>query len=278
VQVFKRPHLFFSMRTLNDAIEEIRSFSEKAGLHDKRILLMFSGGKDSSLALYLLKEASLKVSALTFFHRWSWRETLNWAMKFTKKLGVEHFLVDITDGLLREAAGRKGPVCINCKKVMLWNAKWFALNNGFDVLAKGDNANDKIIGALLDQCEGDIRLCGLPKIGVLFFRPLIKYTAEEVEALADEAGIRPYRMYEHARRRQWREGCPLQYIDREETVTPGLMELAYRVNYEVSRIARRRKVRVSVRVPSFEVMCWDCDEETLREVESVIGRFKEDKR
>jgi tRNA(Ile)-lysidine synthase TilS/MesJ len=262
------------MPTINDVLRELREFSNASGLGDKRILLMFSGGKDSSLALYLLKKTGMDVSALTFFHRWSWRETLNWAMKFTKKLGVEHYLVDITDGLLREATGRKGPVCINCKKVMLWNARWFAINNGFDVLAKGDNANDKIIGALLDQCETDIQLCELPRIGIPILRPLIKYTAEEVEALADEVGIKPYRMYEHARRRQWREGCPLQYIDREEIVTPGLMELAYMVNYEVSRIARRRKVRVSVRVPSFEVMCWECDEETLKEIEGVVSRFK----
>ncbi len=259
---------------LDSAIKDLKSFAEKFNLDNKKILVLFSGGKDSSLALYLLKEAGLDVSALTFFHRWSWRETLNWAMKFTKRLGVEHYLIDITDGLLREATGRKGPVCINCKKVMLWNAKWFALNNGFDVLAKGDNANDKIIGALLDQCKTDIRLCDIPRIGVPFFRPLIKYTAEDVEALAEEAGIRPYRMYEHARRRQWREGCPLQYIDREEIVTPELMDLAYRVNYEVSKIARRRKVRVSVRVPSFEIMCWNCDEETLLEVRRIIEKFR----
>ncbi|MCD6373021.1 MAG: 7-cyano-7-deazaguanine synthase [Thermococcus sp.] len=260
---------------IKKAVKELRKFAEDQKLLDKRVLVLFSGGKDSSLALYLLTEAGLDVSALTFFHRWSWKETLNWAMKFTKKLGVEHYLVDITEGLLREAVGRKGPACINCKKVMIWNARWFALNNGFDVLAKGDNANDKIIGALLDQCEGDIRLCEIPRIGLPFIRPLIKYTAEEVEALADKAGIKPYRMYEHARRRQWREGCPLQYIDKERTVTPELMDLAYRVNYEISKIARRMKVRMSVRVPSFEIMCWDCDEEALNEVRKVVSQFEE---
>jgi tRNA(Ile)-lysidine synthase TilS/MesJ len=259
---------------LENVVEEIREFSEESGINNRRILVLFSGGKDSSLVLYLLKKAGLNVSALTFFHRWSWRETLGWAMRFTKKLGVEHYLVDITDGLLREATGRKGPVCINCKKVMLWNAKWFAKNNGFEILAKGDNANDKIIGALLDQCKRDIRLCEIPKIGIPFFRPLIEYPAEVVEQLAEEAGIRPYRMYEHARRRQWREGCPLQYIDREEIVTGELMDLAYRVNYEVSEIARKRKVRVSVRVPSFEIMAWNADEETLEEVKKVIEKFK----
>ncbi|WP_099211526.1 DUF7411 family protein [Thermococcus henrietii] len=259
---------------LKDVVKEIREFSMASGVHRKKILVLFSGGKDSSLVLYLLKKAGLDVSALTFFHRWSWRETLNWAMHFTKNLGVEHYLVDITDGLLREATGRKGPVCINCKKIMLWNAKWFALNNGFDVLAKGDNANDKIIGALLDQCKTDIRLCEIPRMGVPFFRPLIKYPADVVERLAEKAGIKPYRMYEHARRRQWREGCPLQYIDREEIVTEELMDLAYRVNYEVSRIARRRRVRVSVRVPSFEIMAWNADGETLEEVKKVIEKFK----
>jgi tRNA(Ile)-lysidine synthase TilS/MesJ len=258
---------------LSEAITEVERFAKKAGLFEKRILMLFSGGKDSSLALYILKEAGLEVSALTFFHRWSWREPLNWAMKFTRKLGVEHYLVDITDGLLREAASRKGPVCINCKKVMLWNAKWFALNNGFEVLAKGDNANDKVIGALLDQCRTDIQLCEIPRMGIPFFRPLIKYPAEIVEELTEEAGIRPYRMYEHARRRQWREGCPLQYIDKERIITPELMDLAYKVNYEVSKVARKRKVRVSVRVPSFEIMCWDCDDETLEEVKSIIKQF-----
>jgi len=259
---------------LSEAIREVRDFARRSGLEDRRILVLFSGGKDSSLVLYMLKEAGLDVSALTFFHRWSWKETLSWAMRFTKSLGVEHYLVDITEGLLREATGRKGPVCINCKRVMLWNAKWFALNNGFEILAKGDNANDKIIGALLDQCKKDIRLCEIPKIGVPFFRPLIKYTAEEVERMAEEAGIRPHRMYEHARRRQWREGCPLQYIDREEIVTEELMDLAYRVNYEVSRIARRRKVRVSVRVPSFEIMAWNADGDTLEDVKNVIEKFR----
>ena len=259
---------------LSEAIREVRDFAKRSGLKDRRILVLFSGGKDSSLVLYMLKEAGLDVSALTFFHRWSWRETLSWAMRFTKSLGVEHYLVDITEGLLREATGRKGPVCINCKRVMLWNAKWFALNNGFEILAKGDNANDKIIGALLDQCKKDIRLCEIPKIGVPFFRPLIKYTAEEVERMAEKAGIRPHRMYEHARRRQWREGCPLQYIDREEIVTEELMDLAYRVNYEVSRIARRRKVRVSVRVPSFKIMAWNADGDTLEDVKNVIEKFR----
>ncbi|AEH24196.1 7-cyano-7-deazaguanine synthase [Pyrococcus yayanosii] len=260
---------------LENVIEDVRIFAEEVGLYEKRILVLFSGGKDSSLTLYLLKKAGLDVAALTFFHRWSWPEVRSWAMKFTKEIGVEHYLVDITEGLLREAIGRKGPICIHCKKVMLWNAKWFALNNGFSVLAKGDNANDKIIGALLDQCPGDIRLCELPRIGIPFFRPLIKYRAEEVEALAEEAGIRPYRMYEHGRRRQWREGCPLQYIDREERITPELMDLAYKVNYVISRLARRKKVRMSVRVPSFEVMCWNCDEETLREAEKIVKRFSQ---
>ncbi|ASJ10705.1 ATP pyrophosphatase [Thermococcus sp. P6] len=255
------------------AVEEVVKFSEKTGLHRKRVLILFSGGKDSSLALYLLREAGLDVSALTFFHRWSWREPLSRAMGFTRRLGVDHFLIDITDGLLREAVGRKGPVCINCKRVMLWNAKWFALNNGFEVIAKGDNANDKVVGALLDRCR-EPRLCELPKMGLPIFRPLIGYTAREVEELAEEAGVRPYRMYEHGRRRQWREGCPLQYIEGEETVSVELMDLSYRVNHEISRLARRRKVRMSVRVPSFEIMCWNCDGETLEEAERIVSRFR----
>ncbi|HII60585.1 7-cyano-7-deazaguanine synthase [Pyrococcus horikoshii] len=257
---------------LNNVIRELKRFGEETKIINKRIILMFSGGKDSSLALYLLKEAGYNVSALTFFHKWSWPEVLRWGMKFTKKLGVTHYLIDITEGLKREAIGRKGPICIHCKKVMLWNAKWFAVNNGFELIAKGDNANDKIIGTLLDQCPGDIRICEIPKIGIPIFRPLIKYKAREIEMLTNEAGIKPYRMYEHGRRKQWREGCPLQYIDEDTRITEELMDLAFRVNYKVSKIARERKVRISVRVPSFEIMCWNCDNETLKEVKKVINK------
>ncbi|MFA4645932.1 7-cyano-7-deazaguanine synthase [Pyrococcus kukulkanii] len=258
---------------LDDVVREIRKFGEKTRIIEKKIVVMFSGGKDSSLTLYILKEAGFKVSALTFFHKWSWPEVLRWGMKFTKKLGVEHYLIDITDGLLKDAVGRKGPICVHCKKVMLKNAKWFALNNGFSYIAKGDNANDKIVGTLLDQCPGDIRLCEIPKIGIPIFRPLIRYKASEVEKLTEEAGIKPYRMYEHGRRKQWREGCPLQYIDEDKRITEKLMDLAFKVNYKVSKIARKHKVRVSVRVPSFEVMCWNCTEEVLSEVKKVIENF-----
>lgn len=274
--VYMAPKLFNpaggSFFMLNNVIRELKRFGEETKIINKRIILMFSGGKDSSLALYLLKEAGYNVSALTFFHKWSWPEVLRWGMKFTKKLGVTHYLIDITEGLKREAIGRKGPICIHCKKVMLWNAKWFAVNNGFELIAKGDNANDKIIGTLLDQCPGDIRICEIPKIGIPIFRPLIKYKAREIEMLTNEAGIKPYRMYEHGRRKQWREGCPLQYIDEDTRITEELMDLAFRVNYKVSKIARERKVRISVRVPSFEIMCWNCDNETLKEVKKVINK------
>ncbi|AHF79777.1 7-cyano-7-deazaguanine synthase [Thermococcus paralvinellae] len=259
---------------LSEIIKEIKQFAKNTGLYEKKILLMFSGGKDSSLALYIMKKAGLDVSALTFFHRWSWREPMLWAMDFTKKLGVEHYLVDITEGLLKNSIGKKGPICIHCKKVMMRNAYWFAKINGFEVLAKGDNANDKIIGALLDQWNGDIRLSEIPRIGIPIFRPLIRYTAEEVEKLAEEAGIKPYRMYEYGRRRQWREGCPLQYIDRFEIIKPEYFDLAYEVNYKISKLARKYKVRMSVRVPSLDLMCHGCNEKILKEAEEIIRRFK----
>ncbi|ALM74338.1 7-cyano-7-deazaguanine synthase [Thermococcus barophilus] len=259
---------------LAEIIKETKQFAENTGLHKKKILLMFSGGKDSSLALYIMKKAGLDVSAITFFHKWSWRETLLWGMRFTEKLRVEHYLIDITEGLLKNSIGKKGPICIHCKKVMMRNAYWFAKINGFKVLAKGDNANDKIIGALLDQWKGDIRLSEIPRIGIPVFRPLIKYTAEEVEKLAKEAGIKPYRMYEYGRRRQWREGCPLQYIDKFEIIKQEYFNLAYEVNYEISKLARKYKVRMSVRVPSLELMCHGCNEKILREADEIIRRFK----
>ncbi len=261
---------------ISEAINEIKRFARKRGLYQKRILLLFSGGKDSSLALYLLKESGLSVSALTFFHRWSWKEPLSWAMGFVEELGVEHYLIDITEGLLRGAVGRKGPVCIHCKKIMMKNARWFARLNGFDVLARGDNANDKIVGALLDQWRGDIRLSEIPKIGIPILRPLITYTADEVELMAEEAGIRPHRMYEYGRRKQWREGCPLQYIDKEVITTPELMDETYRLNIKISEIARKYGVRMSVRVPSLEIMCHGCNGKMkiLKEAESVVSTHR----
>lgn len=259
---------------LSRAIEDLKDFASRESLYEKKILLMFSGGKDSSLALYLLKKAGLDVSAITFIHRWSWREPLPRMLKFTSSLEVEHYLVDITESLLRNSVGRKGPICIDCKKVMLKNAYWFARANGFDIIAKGDNANDKIKGALLDQWDGDHRLSTIPRIGIPILRPLINYIAEEVEALAKEANIKVFRMYEYGRRRQWREGCPLQYIDKEQIIKEEYFDLAYEANYEISKIARKHKVRMSVIVPSFMVMCHGCNEKVLKEAEAALENIK----
>ncbi|MPW39734.1 ATP pyrophosphatase [Thermococcus sp. 101 C5] len=259
---------------LSRAIEDLKDFASRESLYEKKILLMFSGGKDSSLALYLLKKAGLDVSAITFIHRWSWREPLPRMLKFTSSLEVEHYLVDITESLLRNSVGRKGPICIHCKKVMLKNAYWFARANGFDIIAKGDNANDKIKGALLDQWKGDHRLSTIPRIGIPILRPLINYIAEEVEALAKEANIKVFRMYEYGRRRQWREGCPLQYIDKEQIIKEEYFDLAYEANYEISKIARKHKVRMSVIVPSFMVMCHGCNEKVLKEAEAALENIK----
>lgn len=259
---------------LSKALEELKEFASREGLYEKKILLMFSGGKDSSLALYLLKKAGLDVSAITFLHRWSWKEPVPHMLKFTASMGVEHYLVDITESLLKNSLGKKGPICIHCKKVMLKNAYWFAKINGFEVIAKGDNANDKIKGALLDQWEGDHRLSNLPRIGIPILRPLINYPAKEVEKLANEAKIKVFRMYEYGRRRQWREGCPLQYIDKEQIIREEYFDLAYVANYEISKIARRHKVRMSVLVPSFRIMCHGCSDEVLKEANSALQELK----
>ncbi|HHI00480.1 MAG TPA: ATP pyrophosphatase [Thermococcus litoralis] len=259
---------------LSKALKELKEFASKEGLYEKKILLMFSGGKDSSLALYLLKNAGLDVSAITFIHRWSWKEPLPHMLKFTSSMGVEHYLVDITESLLRNTIGKKGPICIHCKKIMLKNTYWFAKVNGFDIIAKGDNANDKVKGALLDQWRGDHRLSNIPRIGISILRPLINYTAKEVEIFADEAKIRVFRMYEYGRRRQWREGCPLQYIDKEQIIREEYFDLAYEANHEISKIARRHKVRMSVLVPPFRIMCHGCNDEVLKEVNSALKELK----
>lgn len=157
---------------------------------------------------------------------------------------------------------------------MLRNVYWFARINGFDIIAKGDNGNDKIKGALLDQWKEDHRLSTIPRIGVPILRPLINYTAEEVEALANEAGIKVFRIYEYGRRRQWREGCPLQYIDKEQIIKEEYFDLAYETNYEISKIARRHRVRMSVIVPSFIIMCHGCNDSMLKEAEATLENLK----
>lgn len=133
-----------------EVIEEIRKFVEKKGFFEKWVFMLFFGGKDSFFVFYILKEVGFDVLVLIFFYCWSWREIFNWVMRFIKKFSVEYYFVDIIEGFFCEVVGRKGLVCINCKKVMFWNVKWFVFNSGFDVLVKGDNVNDKIIGVFFD--------------------------------------------------------------------------------------------------------------------------------
>ncbi len=229
-------------------------------LEGERVHLMLSGGQDSAVAARVLQLAGLRVSAVHVTHRWTWPTPGLEARRVARRLGLRLHVIDITDRLLERLPGAKGKsVCKICKRVML---EAVLEELGPEVLATGECGLDTIAGAVLDLARRTGEEPEFVQVPKRFFgndtrvvRPLIRLHERDVLRLAEELGVRVRRVGETGDlRRGRREGCPLQHLDPEVTVTEGLLEEVWRVNLAALRAARELDRTFAVKWPSFRLL------------------------
>lgn len=111
-------------------------------LKDKKIVIAFSGGADSTLLAKLAVDSAREVVAVTVDNGILPDDCINNAKEIAKNIGITHHVLE--ENYLEDESFRSNPSrrCFICKNKMYTKIGEFARNNGFDEIADGTNISD----------------------------------------------------------------------------------------------------------------------------------------
>ena len=225
-----------------------------------KVLLQYSGGKDSTACLVKLLKENRKVTAIHFVHKYSYELPTEEARRICYRFNVKLEIIDITEQLNKIFLPdfRLRP-CRFCKAIMDSITVAYAEKNGFDTICVGDTKSDSTLVARLER-----RITGRPLFSRYFnqkvvlpknisiYRPLLCMSGKEVLHFLAKNGITVQRVqdtgdkyFEYAR-----EGCPLQFKDLGVVYTEELMNALKVYNEACSEFAKLYGIRASVHLPS----------------------------
>lgn len=114
-------------------------------LRDKKVVIGFSGGADSTLLAYLSSLVSKETLAITIDNHLFPTGFINNAKKTTEKFKIQHEIIDINFYENEDFLLNNPKRCYNCRNLMYKKIKELANKRGYDLICDGNNISDLII-------------------------------------------------------------------------------------------------------------------------------------
>ena len=227
---------------------------------DKKILLQYSGGKDSTACLLTMLEKNLYFEAICFTHAYCYEIPISEAQRICKRFGVRLHLVDMSKQLL-ELFGENFLLrpCRFCKGIMDELTVKFVRENGFELICVGDTASDSMLVNRLKNLHVEnlhVNKYFNPSVelteDIHIWRPLIECTSDDVFKILTRHDVNLRRVNDTGDKyfEYSREGCPLQYKDFGVAYTAEMMSDLKRCNELCAEFATSKEIRASLHLPS----------------------------
>lgn len=232
---------------------------------NNNVLLMLSGGKDSSACLHKLVYNNISVIAIHFTHKWNHIISTNEARRLCKEMNVELIEIDITEEFLNAVKGyRGGRPCLLCKPKM-YDKVLEEIKGKYGWICIGDNADDRTTIVRINDyiknktneslyCNtyfGNERGIILPKkVNVL--RPLLDLNSAQVEEylMLNKIEIKKNNSTGDKYFEYSREGCPIQFHDPGYEIKEETMDDLKKYNLLICEFAKENNIRASIHLPS----------------------------
>jgi len=152
-----------------------------------KALVVFSGGLDSILAVKILEEQNIKVSAISFESNFYKTDK---AKESASDLGIDLKIVNISDDILKltknppNGLGKNMNPCIDCHGMMFCMAGEEMKKNDFDILATGEVLGQRPFSQNKDALKRVEVLAGMDVLRPLSAR-LMDKTSYEKDGLVD---------------------------------------------------------------------------------------------
>ncbi len=113
-------------------------------LKDKKVIIAFSAGSDSTLLAHLSKEVSEKTLAITIDNGLFGKDFIENARNSTKKLGINHEIITVNFYEDNEILKNNSRRCYNCRRLMYEKILQTAKEKDYDYICDGNNISDLV--------------------------------------------------------------------------------------------------------------------------------------
>ena len=225
-----------------------------------KIIVQYSGGKDSTACLVKLSQEKYDVEAIHFKHSFAYALPTEEAKRICTQLNIPLIIIDITIEIEEAFLNNyKGRPCRICKSIMDRKTVEYAISNGINEIAVGDTGSDTTLVNRLKALEKSgvqpskyfNASVSLPD-NISIVRPLLSYNNDDVFLYLKKQGVTVRRnndtgdkYFEYSR-----EGCPLQFKDFGVPYTKSLMKKLHDYNVLCTQFATNKGIKASIHLPS----------------------------